>query len=53
MAQIQSLYVGGSIGNLEGIQYAKNVNYLQIYLYADWVNGNSISSFCPDIPSIL
>ena len=40
MAQIQSLYVGGSIGNLEGIQYAKNVNYLQIYLYADWVNGS-------------
>ena len=29
------------VGGFFGIKYAKNVNYLQIYLYADWVNGSA------------
>ena len=38
MAQIQSLYLIGSVKDTEGLQYAKNVNYLQIYIQGNWQN---------------
>ena len=40
MAQMQSLYLITSVKDTEGLQYAKNLNYLQIYMQGNYVNGD-------------